>query len=292
MRNSSNIHQPGQAMTLRADTRFLLRATHVRSWGLVLLCSLVPFREVTAQEPAAAEGQALFEGRCVACHTTGTDRLVGPGLQGVTERRDRSWLIDLITDPDGMIARGDSLATALLAEYEVPMPNFGLSREQASSILAYLAGAEAGPAAATPLPAGDPVSGQELFSGRRPLDNGGAACMACHDVAGLGALGGGTLGRELTHAATRYGDGLPGILRSPPFAAMRAVLAEHPLTAQEVADLTAFLLEVDRAPELARSGWTFPAAGAGGAILLMILVGTTWRNRLRGVRKPLIGGRR
>ena len=63
-----------------------------------------------------ADGQATFEERCIACHTTGSDRLVGPGLEGITERRDRDWIISFITNPDGMIAAGDSIATDLLLE--------------------------------------------------------------------------------------------------------------------------------------------------------------------------------
>jgi len=40
------------------------------------------------EAPGQDTGKQLFESVCVACHTTGTDRLVGPGLAGVEERRD------------------------------------------------------------------------------------------------------------------------------------------------------------------------------------------------------------
>lgn len=37
-------------------------------------------------EQQVARGQQLFQARCVSCHTTGSDNLVGPGLGGVYKR--------------------------------------------------------------------------------------------------------------------------------------------------------------------------------------------------------------
>lgn len=243
---------------------------------------------------SAQDGEAVFRAQCGACHSTGADRLVGPGLAGVTERRDRGWLLDFITRPDQMIAEGDSIATSLVQEYGIPMPNLGLSEAQAASVLDYLAGVSA-PAATAPSPQlsrGDASLGRALFVGERRFENRGAACIACHTAGGLPALGGGTLARDLTSVATRYGPGLAGVLRSPPFPAMQAVYGAHPLTGDEVAHLGAFLLEVARQERAAGSKAAFPAAGFAGAILLLAFAGLAWRGRLRGVRKPLIGGSR
>lgn len=43
---------------------------------------------------------------------------------------------------------------------------------------------------------GDPNWGQRLFTGEQPFENGGPACIACHTAAGLGPLGGGTMGPD------------------------------------------------------------------------------------------------
>ncbi len=259
---------------------------------------------VPAQDREA--GRALFETKCAACHSPGSERLVGPGLLGVTERRERDWLIAFITVPDRLIAGGDSIAEELLAEYGVPMPNLAISEEEARDILAFLARSSAaeveqegqpattGEAApgTSDAAAGDPALGRRLFTGERRLANGGGACISCHSVAGVGVLGGGTLARELTGAAGRYGPGLPQVIESSPFPLMQAAYGERPLTRDEIAHLTAFLegaAESERST--ASSPLPFAAFGLGGMLLLLGLAAAVWRGRLREVRMPLIGGR-
>jgi len=266
--------------------------------AFVLLAALVgPLIEVAAPpHQTANEGRALFEAQCSACHSAGSDRRIGPGLQGVSERRERAWLVAFITRPDRMVAEGDPIATGLLEEYRMPMPNLGLSQAQAEAILDYLAGAEAmttAPSTPRPqLPDGQAAVGRALFTGERRLVEGGAACISCHNVAGLGLLGGGTLAKDLTAAAAVYGNGLPVLLETPPYPAMQAVYATRPLAPDEVADLSAFLLEVEQSETPVQSRFSFPAAGFGGMVLLTVLAGLLWRGRLSGVRKPLIGDHR
>ncbi len=212
-----------------------------------------------AQDPVA--GQQTFQSLCVSCHTIGGGNLVGPDLAGVTERRDAAWLQRFIVEPDKVLAEGDPIATALLAEFNnVPMPNMGVSAAQAGDILAYLAdpvaaaapaaapadGAAAGPVAAAPSGkapslAGYAPSGEALFSGATPLAAGGMACIACHSVEGVGVLGGGSLGPDLTQVHTRYGGtGLAAALGTLPFPSMQSIYATRQLTPAEQADLQAF----------------------------------------------------
>jgi hypothetical protein len=67
------------------------------------------------------------------------------------------------------------------------------------------------------------------------------------------------------------------------------VYANRPLSPEEVANLSAFLVEVEQSETLVQFRFPFPAAGIGGTLVLIALAGTLWRRRLRGVRKPLIG---
>ena len=68
-------------------------------------------------------GQSMYKKMCTGCHTIGVGDKVGPDLRGVTERRDRAWLVSYLRDPIGMMKR-DPVARALAEKYPtVRMPN-------------------------------------------------------------------------------------------------------------------------------------------------------------------------
>lgn len=98
-------------------------------------------------DPALAErGESLMQSKgCIACHTIGGGRLVGPDLAGVTERRDDAFIIGMITNPDSMLVNNET-AKKLLAEYFTPMANQGIGREDARALLAYFKRKDAAPA--------------------------------------------------------------------------------------------------------------------------------------------------
>lgn len=84
-------------------------------------------------------GQALYLKACALCHTIGGGDRVGPDLNGVTERRDRDWLVRYMMDPDGMRARKDPIALEIDAKYDgVRMPDLDLSKDDAADLLAYV----------------------------------------------------------------------------------------------------------------------------------------------------------
>ncbi len=89
-------------------------------------------------EALAAEGDEAFRAKgCVACHTFGGGRLVGPDLQGVAQRRARDWVAAMITHPDSMV-RDDPVAKKLYAEYMTPMSNQQVTPDQLEALLALL----------------------------------------------------------------------------------------------------------------------------------------------------------
>jgi mono/diheme cytochrome c family protein len=105
----------------------------------------------------AARGQAAFELKCSACHKVDS-RYVGPALGDVLSRRSPEFVMNMILNPEGMLAEHPE-ARKLLAEYMTPMANQNLTEAEARSILEYFRTLEA-PAA----PQGDelmPSSGSE-----------------------------------------------------------------------------------------------------------------------------------
>lgn len=94
--------------------------------------------EGPTDEARAREGEELFQAKgCNACHKLGEGRLVGPDLVGVTERREKQWIISMILQPDSMV-RADPIARRLLSEYYTPMQNMGVTREEAEALYHYL----------------------------------------------------------------------------------------------------------------------------------------------------------
>jgi cytochrome c len=84
----------------------------------------------------AGKGKAAFKSSgCTACHKI-SKRFVGPALKGVTQRRSPEWIMNMILDPEGMVANNEA-AKQLLAEYSAPMANQNVSEEDARAILEY-----------------------------------------------------------------------------------------------------------------------------------------------------------
>lgn len=86
------------------------------------------------------KGQYLFQTRCAACHSIGHGVRVGPDLLGVTNVRQRDWLLRFIQKPDVMLQDQDPIAVALLKEYKgVQMPNLRMGPGDAVWLVNYLA---------------------------------------------------------------------------------------------------------------------------------------------------------
>ncbi|MBI4361944.1 MAG: cytochrome c [Euryarchaeota archaeon] len=116
----------------------------------VLVWTAFAVAGAVAQNPEdAARGKALFEGgvapACNSCHSTGSNRVVGPGLQGVGAKGD-SYIVQSIREPSAVVVEG----------YPAVMPSFAmLSESQVQDLVAYLKTLsserrEAVPAAAPP----------------------------------------------------------------------------------------------------------------------------------------------
>ncbi len=87
-------------------------------------------------------GEQIFRTRCTICHSlTGVEPedALGPDLFGVTEDREKEWLLNWLRAPDQMLANKDALATALFVKYnELAMPNLRLNRMEVEDLLEYM----------------------------------------------------------------------------------------------------------------------------------------------------------
>lgn len=249
---------------------------------------------------AAGDGKAIFDKNCAGCHSIGGGKLVGPDLQGVTQRRDVQWIKDFISDPKKMVA-SDPTAQALLKEYNnLLMPTIPLTPEELDQLVAYLGNPGAAPAApppAVPAGAGNPQIGERIFLGEQRLANNGPACIACHTVGGSGWLGGGALGPDLTHVVQRLGQpGLAASLNNIVFPTMLGPYQNRPLTPQEQADLIAFLQNADRQQPpvtavlpgaVSANTLRFFGLALAGAVALFGLLFFIWRRQRRRHRLHL-----
>jgi len=252
---------------------------------------------------AAQDARDFFRVNCKSCHTIGGGRLAGPDLKGVSQRApSREWLINFVLDPKRTIDSGDPYAVQLFEEARrVAMPLApGMNRSLAERLLELIDEESAKDdsefkgiqISSQPFTAQDVAAGRALFVGRQMLAAGGAACVACHALPGLPALGGGRLGPDLTKVYDRLQgrEKLANWLSAPATETMQPIFKNHPLKAEEIHALVACFEDAagqpDTDPATARVMLLF--VGLAAAAGLMFGFDALWNWRLRGVRRPLV----
>lgn len=269
--------------------------------SFILLAMLLVASVAVAAQPTgvqltnlAEKGESLFRQDCASCHTIGGgDRVTGPELAGVTERRERQWLIDFITNPGKLIKAGDPTANELLQKFNnLQMPGHEYQPSQMNALLTYLAHPEEAAhhaAEAVPQATGDPVRGEALFVGMTAFADGGAPCLACHGIAqtGLGRATGANYGPDLSSTFDDFGEEeLLNLLVDLPFTSMDAIYATRPLNEQERADLTAFMGSISG--QLAPIGATLSLHVGLATLILFAIIGALGWRRFQGARQPLL----
>lgn len=280
---------------------------------LLLTITMVLAPAAGAPAAPADQGKALFGQSCTGCHTIGGGDTVGPDLKDVAARRDATWIARFIAAPDKVIAGGDPIATDLLRKHgNVPMPNLGLTDAEVGALVAFLEAQLStgqqpppattptttqpevtGPGAPAVAPPGDSARGKSLFTGSHRLANDGPPCLSCHTIAGIGTLGGGALGPDLTGAYTKYGGtrGVPPVLEALPFPTMAPIFRDHPLTAAERADLTAFLEKASGSKRPSEAVWKLVLLALACAVVALGIALVIWPRRRLVVRRRLLAER-
>jgi nitrite reductase (NO-forming) len=102
----------------------------------------------TPTDPAAVKGKLDFESKCLACHSIGQGKKLGPDLAGVTKRRSTEWLTKWLKSPEKMLET-DADAKAMLKESNnIPMPNQNLGDAEIRQYIEYFKWIDAKPAGA------------------------------------------------------------------------------------------------------------------------------------------------
>jgi len=114
--------------------------------GLISTAAKPPVQELehhnipasaTPTDPEAQRAKLDFESKCLACHSMGGGRKLGPDLAGVSKKRSAAWLARWMKEPEQML-QTDPDAKALLKEYNnIPMPNQNLTDAEVRGYLKY-----------------------------------------------------------------------------------------------------------------------------------------------------------
>lgn len=272
-----------------------------RGWLVVLGVSLCQTL-LLPPHVAAQDAAGFFKQICVSCHTIGGGRLVGPDLKDLTQRRDRAWLLKFLADPKAMIDSGDPYAAQLLQDARgVVMPPFPGMTPAMNEALISLIEAESKLEKSQfaglhisdrPFTAQDIQLGRRLVRGEVALSGGGPPCLACHTLNGVGALGGGKLGPDLSKVYERLQGRKPlsTWLSAPATPTMQSVFKQTPFTAEEILPLVAYFEDTARqgGQDESAGSVTFLLFGLGGAALGLVLFDGVWSKRFRAVRRPLV----
>lgn len=87
---------------------------------------------------SAAKGEKLYKKHCTQCHKI-NQKLVGPALAGINNRKSEAWLIPWIKNSQKMIENGDEYAVKIYNEYnQTIMPPMPVNDKEVKSILSYI----------------------------------------------------------------------------------------------------------------------------------------------------------
>lgn len=260
----------------------------------------------------AQDGEQLFQ-QCMACHSIGEGKRLGPDLLDISKRRDADWVKNFIRSSQSMVKGGDPDAIAIFEEYnKLIMIDYPLPEADIAAIIKYIdsfstPGAEEEVEAS----AADSVAalgeedylalidtdenvarGRALFEGSRKFRNGGASCISCHHVNVDEGAQGGLLAKDLTQSFSRIGGmaGMKGMIEFPAYPAMKDAYAGAAITEDESVQLQMFLMRADKENSMeASSVKGYLKQGIIGMLVLLGLISLVWfRRKKRSVNYHII----
>ncbi len=87
-------------------------------------------------EAMAVKGHEIFQAKCTACHKP-DQKYIGPAPKGILERRSPEFVMNIILNPEKMIAENDLTKQMVAENNGAVMANQNLSEEEARAVLEY-----------------------------------------------------------------------------------------------------------------------------------------------------------
>lgn len=120
----------------RADDAAVSQAAPAKAEASIFTADQVKLSP-TIDKGMVAKGKALSELKCQSCHSMGSNRVVGPGWQNITQTRKPEWILNMVVHTDKMLET-DPEAQKMLEQCMVRMPNQSLTETEGREILEYM----------------------------------------------------------------------------------------------------------------------------------------------------------
>jgi mono/diheme cytochrome c family protein len=173
----------------------------------------------------------------------------------------------------------------------VRMPEQNLSPEMIAGLLKFFAACGAkggcdpisGPKLGIDGTAEEIAAGRDLFVGAKSFANGGPACAQCHHARGVGLLGGGTVGPDLTFSWAKLHDApwAEALLQSP---LEKKAYEGHALSDVEKFQLRSFFADLSRDGTRDPAPEDFFDIGLLSGLATLGFIGIFWVSRNGGAR--------
>ena len=114
------------------------------SWkvGVFTVVGLILLLTETCTKPApvdmAINGRNIYYTRCVFCHKLSGERLVCPGLKGVTNVLSEKWMMNTFTHLDRMVKNDSDIMVQFKADCGLKGQGKNLTEEQAHQVIEFL----------------------------------------------------------------------------------------------------------------------------------------------------------
>lgn len=87
-------------------------------------------------ESMVKKGQEVFQAKCTACHKPDV-KYIGPAPKGVLDRRSPEFVMNMILNPEKMIAENATVKQMIGENNGAVMANQNLTKEEARAVLEY-----------------------------------------------------------------------------------------------------------------------------------------------------------